>query len=97
MRKPVICVVADLAEMLPPVTFVLARSYRRRSKSGFGPLMLSKSLKTLLSELTFTFIMRQNMCGFYPGTPVPGQLYCLVSRSDHLGQLRRSSEHLTKA
>ena len=30
--------VADLAGMLPPVTFVLARSYRRRFKPGFVAL-----------------------------------------------------------
>ena len=39
-----IIVVADLAEMLPPVTFVVARRYRHRFKSGMR-LFLSKRKK----------------------------------------------------
>ena len=35
-HEAILFVVADLAEMLPPVTVVLARRYRRRFKSLYG-------------------------------------------------------------
>ena len=67
-------VAADLPEMLPPVTFVLATRNRRRSKSGCVALTFKKKKKKLplfptsflLSSPSFLHLLSQILRSIFP-------------------------------